>query len=112
MIKKWKMQYEIKLAGNIKNDTKSFYRNVKRKRLVKKNVGPLQTEMGECIIRDKEMTEQLNTHFGPAFTKEDANQMPEMLENAAFSEREELREINISREMVLGKLMGLKADKS
>ena len=36
--------------------------------------------------------------------------MPEILENARFSEREELREINISREMVLGKLMGLKVD--
>eukprot|EP00061_Rhincodon_typus_P003739 g20858.t1 len=38
--------------------------------------------------------------------------MPELLEDARFSEREELREINISREMVLGKLLGLKANKS
>eukprot|EP00061_Rhincodon_typus_P001655 g15386.t1 len=35
-----------------------------------------------------------------------------MLENARFSERQELREKNISREMVLGKPMGLKVDKS
>ena len=35
-----------------------------------------------------------------------------MLVNARFSEWEELREINISKEMVLEKLMGLKADKS
>ena len=75
-------------------------------------MGPLQTETGECIIGDKEMAEQLNTYFGSVFTKEDTNQMPEMLENARFSAREELRQINISREMVLGKLMGLKADKS
>ena len=80
--------------------------------MVKTNVGPLQTETGECIIGDKEMAEQLNTYFGSVFTKEDTNQMPEMLENARFSEREELREINISREMVLGKLMALKMDKS
>eukprot|EP00061_Rhincodon_typus_P008902 g31943.t1 len=40
------------------------------------------------------------------------NQIPEMVEHARFSEREEFREINISREMVLGRLMGLKVDKS
>ena len=85
---------------------------MKRKRLVKANIGPLQTEMGECIIGDKEMAEQLNTYFGFGFTKEDRNHIPEMLENARFSEMEELREINISGEMVLGKLMGLKAGKS
>ena len=85
---------------------------MKRKRLVKTNVGLLQTETGECIIGDKEMAEQLNTYFGSVSTKEDTNEMTEMLENAKFSEREELRVINISREMVLGKLMGLKADKS
>ena len=80
--------------------------------MVKTNVGALQTEMGECIIGDKEMAEQLNTYFGSVFTKEDTNQMPEMLENARFSKREELREINISRENVLGKVMGLNVDKS
>ena len=58
------------------------------------------------------MAEQRNTYFGSVFTKGDTNQMPEMLENARFSEGEELREIIISRKMVLGKLMGLKADKS
>ena len=78
---------------------------------MKPNVGSLQTETGECIIGDKEMAEQLNTYLGSVFTKEDTNQMPEMLENVRFIEREELWEIS-SREMVLGKLMGLKMDKS
>jgi len=35
-----------------------------------------------------------------------------MLGNTGFSEREKLKEISISREVVLGKLMGLQADKS
>ena len=42
----------------------------------------------------------------------DTNQILELLENARFSDREEVREINISRETVLGKLMGLRTDKS
>ena len=46
LIKKGKIQYESKLAGNIKTDTRSFCRYVKRKRLVKTNVGPLQTNGG------------------------------------------------------------------
>ena len=78
------------IAGNIKTDSKSFYRYVTRKRLVKTNVGPLQTK---CITGDKEMAGQLNIYFGSVITKEDTNQIPEMLENARFSERGELREI-------------------
>eukprot|EP00061_Rhincodon_typus_P015249 g42817.t1 len=58
------------------------------------------------------MAEELNIYFGSVFTKEDTNQVPELLEDASFREREELREINITREIVLGKLLGLKADKS
>eukprot|EP00061_Rhincodon_typus_P001791 g15791.t1 len=68
--------------------------------------------MGERTIGDKEMAEELNTYIGSAFTKEDTNQIPELLEDARFSEKEELREINIIKEMVLGKFLGLKADKS
>ena len=40
----------------------------------------------------------------------DMNNVPDILRNLSFSE--ELKEISISREMVLGKLMGLKANKS
>eukprot|EP00061_Rhincodon_typus_P014342 g41300.t1 len=85
---------------------------MKRKRLVKTNVDPLQTDLGQCPTGDKEMAEELNIYFGSVFTKEDINQIPELLEDARFSERKELTEFNISREMVLGKLLGLKANKS
>ena len=49
-------------------------------------------------------------YFASVFTKEDMNNVPEVLREICFSE--ELKEISISREMVLGKLMGLKVDKS
>ena len=58
----------------------------------------------------KEMAEELNSYFASVFTKEDMNNVPEVLRETCFSE--ELKEINISRKMVLGKLMGLKVDKS
>lgn len=42
LIKRKKMEYESKLARNIKTDCKSFYKYITRKRLSKVNVGPLQ----------------------------------------------------------------------
>ena len=53
------------------------------------------------------MAEEL--HYS-VFTKEDMNNVPEVLRETSFSE--ELKEIHISREMVLEKLIGLKMDKS
>lgn len=74
LIKRGKIKHERKLAGNIKTGYKSSNRYVKRKRLVKINVGPLQSETGEFIMENKEMPEQLNKYFvlyciGSVFTK-------------------------------------------
>ena len=85
---------------------------MKRKRLVKTNVGPLQLESGEFIMGNKEMADQLNKYFGSVFTKEDTNNLPEILGDRGSSMKEELKEILISQEIVLGKLLGLKPDKS
>ena len=66
--------------------------------------------MGEFITGNKEMAEELNLYFASVFTKEDTNNVPEVLRETCFSEN--LKEISFSRETVLGKLMGLKVDKS
>eukprot|EP00061_Rhincodon_typus_P015490 g43196.t1 len=55
------------------------------------------------------MADQLNKYFGSVVTKEDTNNLQEMLES---SMKEDLKEILIGQEMVLGKLMGLKPHKS
>ena len=78
--------------------------------MTKTNVCPLQSETGEFITGNKEKAEELNLYFSSAFTKEAMNNVPEVLRKTCFSE--ELKEIGISREMVLGKMMGLKVDKS
>eukprot|EP00061_Rhincodon_typus_P006419 g27042.t1 len=58
------------------------------------------------------MGEQLNKYFGSVFAKEDTNNLQEMLGDRGPSIKEELKEILISQEMLLGILMGLKAEKS
>eukprot|EP00061_Rhincodon_typus_P015028 g42473.t1 len=60
----------------------------------------------------KEMADQLNKYFGSAFTEKDTNNLQEMLGDRGSSMKEELKEILISQEMVLRKLMRLKPDKS
>eukprot|EP00061_Rhincodon_typus_P017108 g45662.t1 len=58
------------------------------------------------------MADQLNKYFGSVFTKEDTNNLLEMLGDRGTNMKEELKEILTSQEMVLGKLMGLKLNKS
>lgn len=52
-----------------------------------------------------------NTYTGSVFTKEITYNLPVLMRNSGSSEREELKEISISWEMVLGKVMWWKADK-
>eukprot|EP00061_Rhincodon_typus_P003075 g19213.t1 len=73
-----------------------------------KEIGKIKCNSPQGKNRDKELI----TYFDSVFTKENTNQIPELLDDARFGEREELREIDISREMVLGKLLGSKVDKS
>ena len=75
-------------------------------------MGPLKADTGEIIMGNKEMAEELNRYFGSVFTKEDTNNLPDVLEDRGSKGVEELKEIFIRREIVLGRLMGLKDDKS
>uniref|UniRef100_A0A4W3J087 Reverse transcriptase domain-containing protein n=1 Tax=Callorhinchus milii TaxID=7868 RepID=A0A4W3J087_CALMI len=90
----------------------SFYKYIKRKRLSKVNVGPLQAEMGGIIVEDKDMAESLNKYFATVFTLEDTENLPRIEGNQEENVSEQLGGINMSKEMVLGKLSGLKTDKS
>eukprot|EP00061_Rhincodon_typus_P018922 g48313.t1 len=56
----------------------------------------------------KEMTEELNRYFASLFMVEDTSSMPELQEKQG----EEVHVLAITKEKVLGKLKGLKVDKS
>ena len=110
-IKKSRIDYESKLAQNIKTDSKSFYKYIKQKRVAKVNIGPLEDEKGDLIIGDEDMAEELNRFFGSVFTVEDTNNMP-VTDGKKAMIGEDLEMIVITKEVVMGKLMGLKVDKS
>ena len=49
VIRKSKRTFEKKLAGNVKNDSKSFYAYVRSKQKVQDKVGPLEKNNGNII---------------------------------------------------------------
>ena len=68
-----KRNFELKLAQNIKSDSKSFYAYVRSKQNVQDKVGPLEDNAGDIITEGILMAEELNMHFSSVFTREDTS---------------------------------------
>lgn len=45
------------------------------------DVGPLENDVGEVIMGNKEMAEELNNFFASVFTVEDTSNVPEIQES-------------------------------
>ena len=75
-VRKSKRNFELKLAQNIKSDSKSFYAYVRSKQNVRDKVGPLVDNSGNIITHELLMAEELNMHFSSVFTREDTNSLP------------------------------------
>ena len=73
-IRKSKRTFEKKLAGNIKNDSKSFYAYVRNKQ--KDKVGPLENNRENIISDGFQMAEVLDEYFSSVFTTEDISSLP------------------------------------
>ena len=75
-VRKSKRNFELRLAQNIKSDSKSFYAYVRRKQNVQDKVGPLEDNAGDIITEGILMAEELNMHFSSVFTREDTSSLP------------------------------------
>ena len=73
-IRKSKRTFEKKLAGNIKNDSNSFYAYVRSKQ--KDKVGPLENNRENIISDGFQMAEVLDEYFSSVFTTEDISSLP------------------------------------
>ena len=68
-----KLEFDNKLAKNIKNDSKSFYSYVKNKQICSVKVEPLRDSLGNITIDDAETANILNEYFGSVFTRKSNN---------------------------------------
>ena len=111
--KQAKVEFEKKLATNIKKDSKSFFAYVGSKQRIKDKVGPLINEAGDLITQNKDAADFLNKYFSSVFTAElDGNiPDPKNLFNKDLL-HEGLLQIDVSDEKVRRKLEKLNTSKS
>ena len=109
-VRKSKRNVELKLAQNIKSDSKSFYAYVRSKQNVRDKVGPLvdnDRKTQGCL-----MAEELNIHFSSVFTREDTISLPVPETKFNESEGEMLGQLVVTPEVVASKIYNMKENKS
>ena len=103
-IRKSKRTFEKKLAGNIKNDSKSFYAYVRSKQKVRDKVGPLENNSENIISDGFQMTEVLNEYYSSVFTTEDISSLPVPLTKFEGNKSEHLGQLFVTPEMIAKKI--------
>ena len=100
------------MAGNIKNDSKSFYAYVRSKKKVRDKVGPLENNSGNIISDGFQMAEVLNEYFSSVFTTEDISSLPVPFTKFEGNTSEHLGQLFVTPEMIAKKIKKMKDNKS
>ena len=111
-IRKSKRTFEKNVAGNIKNDSKSFYAYVRSKQKVRDNVGPLENNKGNIISEGFQMAEVLNEYFSSVFTTEDISSLPVPFTKFEGNKSEHLGQLFVTPVMIANKIKQMKDNKS
>ena len=107
-----KINYEQKLANNVKDNGKSFFAYVRSKQRTQDRVGPLKDTLSNVVVEDGVAANLLNAYFASVFTVEDTSNIPNLTPIFQGSvENQGLLGIKISKAMVEMKLTSLKVDK-
>ncbi|XP_053905560.1 uncharacterized protein LOC128849191 [Cuculus canorus] len=72
-IRRAKAQLEIKLAKSVKDNKKSFYKYINRKRRMRENIQSLLDAEGITVTGDKDKAEVLNAFFASAFNSKESS---------------------------------------
>lgn len=86
-LRKAKTHMQLKLARDVKNNKKWFYRHADQKRKARESVLPLIHEKGELATMGMEKTEVLNKFFASVFTSSQASHVshiPEPLDGVEW----------------------------
>ena len=100
------------MAGNIKNDSKSFYAYVRSKQKVPDKVGPLENSSGNIISDGFQMAEVLNEYFSSVFTTEDISSLTVPFTKFEGSKSEYLGQVFVTPEMIAKKIKTMTDNKS
>ncbi|XP_061469435.1 uncharacterized protein LOC133378834 isoform X1 [Rhineura floridana] len=111
-IRNAKKEFEEHIAKNIKTNNKKFYKYIQSRRPSREAIGPLDDKGVKGVLKNDETAEKLNEFFASVFTVEDIGQIPEPELTFAGRDSEELRQIVVTREEVLGLIDNIKTDKS
>ena len=100
------------MAGNIKNDNKSFYAYVSSKHKVRDKVGPLEINRGNIISEGFKMAEVLSEYFSSVFTTEDISSLPVPFTKFEGNKSEHLGQLFVTPVMIANKIKKMKDNKS
>ncbi|GAB0203352.1 hypothetical protein GRJ2_002800800 [Grus japonensis] len=78
--RKAKAPLELKLARDVKDKKKGFFKYMNSKRKTRENVGPLLNEVGALVTEDTEKAELLNAAFASVFAAKASPQESQTLE--------------------------------
>ena len=112
-VRKSKRNCDLKLAQNIKSDSKSSYAYLRSKQNVRDKVGPLEDNYaGDIITEGILMAEELNMHFSSVFTRDDSSSLPVPETKFNGSEGERFGQLVVTPEVVASKINNMKENKS
>ena len=104
--------FEKKLAGNIKNDSKSFYAYVRSKQKVRDKVGLLESNSVNIISDGFQLAEVLNEYFSSLYTTEYISSLPVPFTKFEGNKSEQLGQLFVTPEMIAKKINKMKDNKS
>jgi len=108
LLKEARQKFEVKLAQNIKEDSKSFYAYARSRSKSKVNVGSLADSSNELVSEPKVKAEILNDFFASVFTVEKETDIP--LLDTFLGDK--LVNFEVDIDIIKSKLSTLKADKA
>ena len=102
---------KTKWAGNIKNDSKSFYAYVRSKQKVRDKVGPLENNSENITSDGFQMAMVLNEKLSSVVTTEDISSLPVPFTKFEGNKSEHLGLLFVTPEMIAKKIKKMKDNK-